>query len=209
MINLIGAYIITLLLLALIKERRAVASNLLVLERIPLAGRIVLSFLLFAFALRQGNFITPSRLSILDVLFIVLDGFSLWVHEAGHAYCMFFGKFVNSLGGTLAELVFPTIIIFVAHLVDRPVLSSLGVYWLGFNLIGISIYLGDARTRDLPLLGAGEHDWYYLLGVLNLLESDQHISAAVMSIGWMVVIAALLMLVFRFSTKAKLAISSH
>jgi len=44
-------------------------------------------------------------------------------------------------------------------------------------LYELSAYVGDARSRDLPLVGFAssedlEHDWGYLLGAMHMLPAD-------------------------------------
>jgi len=51
---------------------------------------------------------------------------------------------------------------------------QIALIYLAQNLMNISVYVSDARAKQLPLLGGKKvyHDWAYLLGELNLLESD-------------------------------------
>jgi hypothetical protein len=44
-------------------------------------------------------------------------------------------------------------------------------------LYSVSIYVADARARELYIIGGqGGHDWAYLLGTIGLLEFDIIIS---------------------------------
>lgn len=47
------------------------------------------------------------------------------------------------------------------------------IFWLGQNLINISVYAADAQLRQLPLLGKGTHDWYFMLKEFALLEQTE------------------------------------
>ena len=59
------------------------------------------------------------------------------------------------------------------------------------NLWNVSVYVRDARSQDLPLVGGGEHDWAYLLGETGLLAHDQAIGRAVHALGGVVFVCAI------------------
>ena len=104
----------------------------------------------------------------------LIDNADLVIHEAGHFFFMFFGRFIYTLGGTLMQIFLPSLIAwyFFRNLYKTGVQISL--LWLGQNFINISVYAADARAMKLPLLGGSHvyHDWHYLLGQLNILEYD-------------------------------------
>ncbi len=103
-----------------------------------------------------------------------IDNADLVIHEAGHFFFIFFGKFIYTAGGTLMQIILPSIIAwyFFRNLYRTGVQISL--LWLGQNLINISVYAADARAQKLHLLGGSKvyHDWHYLLGQLNMLQYD-------------------------------------
>ncbi len=103
-----------------------------------------------------------------------IDNADLVIHEGGHFFFMLFGKFIYTAGGTLMQIILPSIIAwyFFRNLYRTGVQISL--LWLGQNLINISVYVADARAQKLPLLGGHKvyHDWHYLLGQMGLLEYD-------------------------------------
>jgi hypothetical protein len=53
------------------------------------------------------------------------------------------------------------------------------------------VYVADARTEALPLVGGGEHDWAYLLGRLGWLKFDQIISHDIWFLGVITYIGAI------------------
>jgi len=63
--------------------------------------------------------------------------------------------------------------------------------WLGENLLNIGVYINDARTLALPLVGGGDHDWNIILGSLNMLRHDHYIAAIVKSLGWFIMLASI------------------
>jgi hypothetical protein len=106
-----------------------------------------------------------------------IDNADLVIHEAGHLFFMFFGKFIYTAGGTLMQIILPSIIVwyFLSNSYKTGIQVSL--LWLGQNLINISVYAADARAQLLPLLGGNKvyHDWHYLLGELNILQYDTEV----------------------------------
>jgi hypothetical protein len=106
-----------------------------------------------------------------------IDNADLVIHEAGHIFFMFFGKFIYTAGGSLMQVILPSIIAwyFLSKSYNTGVQVSL--LWLGQNLINISVYAADARAQMLPLLGGSRvyHDWHYLLGELDILQYDAEV----------------------------------
>ncbi|MDD5209325.1 MAG: zinc ribbon domain-containing protein [Elusimicrobiales bacterium] len=121
-------------------------------------------------ALIAGLFLFYTRWLGKENYFSPLDYVNLPFHEAGHVFLGFFGRFIMFLGGTVFQLLIPAVCL--VHLRRRG--ANLGwqlcLFWLGQNLLGISIYAGDAVTQALPLVGGGEHDWNYLLTAAGLIE---------------------------------------
>jgi hypothetical protein len=117
-----------------------------------------------------------------------LHNFDLIIHEAGHAIFRLFGEFIQFLGGTLMQLIVPIGITTYFFLHKQSFSGSITLFWIAVNLFDISIYMKDARSQQLPLLG-GElvtHDWWYLFGKLNLLAHDQAIGSFVHFLGFLI-----------------------
>jgi hypothetical protein len=104
-----------------------------------------------------------------------LDSLDLAVHESGHLVFGFDGEFLQFLGGTLMQLLVPAA--FVAYFWRRGdrYAATVPLWWAGQNCWNIGVYVRDARTQELPLVGGGEHDWFYLLGELDWLGYDQRL----------------------------------
>ncbi|MBP9749805.1 MAG: hypothetical protein KBD21_03680 [Candidatus Pacebacteria bacterium] len=115
----------------------------------------------------------------------ILDGANLIFHEAGH-WIFFWGpQFLMVLGGTLGQIVIPAVCA-VAFWREQKMLSMrIMLWWLGQNMVNVSVYVGDARAQVLPLLGGdgAGHDWAYLLHEMGLLAHDTAIAIWVASIG--------------------------
>jgi hypothetical protein len=114
-----------------------------------------------------------------------IDGVNLLVHEAGHWVFLPLGGFMHILGGSLFQTIFP--LVYVWYFARRYDLfsASLLFFWVGFNLINVSVYAGDAQVLQLPLLGGDGviHDWNYLLSSLHMLNYTKEVSAIIFGLG--------------------------
>ncbi len=118
--------------------------------------------------------------------YTLLDSVDLAIHETGHLVFGPFGMFIGFLGGTLFQLIVP--VAFVAYFLKEgdKYASSIVFWWVAQNLWNISVYVKDARSQVLPLVGGGEHDWAYLLGELGLLARDQNLGEMIRFFGVLV-----------------------
>ena len=125
----------------------------------------------------------------------LLDNIDLVIHEAGHFFFSFFGKFIYTLGGTLMQIILPSIIALFFFRNNYRTGVQFGLLWLGQNFINISVYAADARARKIPLLGGNKvyHDWNYILGELGILEYDQIVGYTFVGIAIIIFAVAVLM----------------
>ena len=136
------------------------------------------------------GFLTVKAVVVGDFLF--LHYVDLMFHEAGHMIFMFFGEFVQFLGGTIMQLLVP-IICGIAFLRQKDYFAAaVMLWWLGENFWDVSIYIADARLQALSLIG-GEHDWHYILGKMDLLAADQRIAMFIYGIGITLMVSALVL----------------
>ena len=121
----------------------------------------------------------------------LLDNVDLAIHETGHLVFAPFGEFVTALGGTLLQLLLP--IAFVVYFLRRKERFGAAVclWWVAQNCWNISVYVADARAQELPLVGGGEHDWFYLLSATRGLENDLALSRAIHGVGVLIFGASL------------------
>ena len=159
------------------------AEVLYVPEAVPLiafGGRVLLFLGLLIPGVRY-------MLSPLDAE--VFSGFlhliNLPFHEAGHLVFRPFGDFIASLGGSLGQILMPTICMGVFLVQNRdPFAGSVALWWVGQNFMDIAPYVNDARAGVMPLLGGntgqtapyGFHDWEYLLTETGLIRYDHTIA---------------------------------
>jgi hypothetical protein len=127
--------------------------------------------------------------------FGLLDNVDLVIHEAGHFFFILFGKFIYTLGGTLMQIILPSIIAVYFLRNNYRTGTQFGLLWLGQNFVNISVYAADAQARKLPLLGGEKvyHDWHYLLGEVGILEYDYIVGYTFLGISVVIFIIAILM----------------
>ena len=122
-------------------------------------------------------------------------------HEAGHIIFRPFGTFITSLGGTLGQLIMPSICMGVLLIKTHdPFGASVALWWVGENFLDIAPYVNDARAGQLPLLGGnfghsapyGFHDWQYLLTESGLLQYDHSLANAAFFMGSTIMLLSLL-----------------
>ena len=106
----------------------------------------------------------------------MFSAITLAFHEMGHVLFSFAGHFIGSLMGSGMQLLVPLIVIIIFVRQPDYFGAAVGGFWLSFAMFELALYIGDARSMDLPLvsLSAGdpEHDWNYLLGAMHMLPAD-------------------------------------
>lgn len=145
-------------------------------KRLEVLVKIIFTLLLIYFSLPYFTQNIP---------WTVFDSADLLIHEGGHLIFGFAGQFIQILGGSLMQTLMP--ILFAAYFAFKKSWYSLAfcVFWFGVNLISVGIYMADANTMVLPLLGGDGtiHDWHYLFNQMNVLQNAEIIGATVRSIG--------------------------
>lgn len=138
-----------------------------------------------------------------DGFVLLLDHANLAFHEAGHLFFGVLGSTAGLYGGTLGQLVFPGIA--VARFWQRRQAAGLALsgVWLFENFLNIARYMADARTRLLPLVGGGEHDWYHIFSRWSLLHRDTDIASLTRLLGWLGMIGCMLWLWQRFNAQQR------
>jgi hypothetical protein len=123
----------------------------------------------------------------------LLDSVDLAIHETGHLVFAPFGEFVTMLGGTLLQLLLPAAFVVYFFRRKERFAAAVCLWWVAQNFWNISVYVADARAQELPLVGGGEHDWFYLLSALRWLESDLALARAVHGVGVLIFVASLVL----------------
>jgi hypothetical protein len=121
-----------------------------------------------------------------------LDSLDLAIHETGHLVFGFDGETLMLLGGTLMQLLVPVAFAIALWRQGDRHGATVPVWWLGQNCWNVAVYISDARTQELPLVGGGEHDWAQLLGAAGWLEHDIELGRAVRLVGVLLYLVAVL-----------------
>jgi hypothetical protein len=158
-------------------------------------GALLLVLLFWGTALMssgiEGNAVGHSFLHLINLPF----------HEAGHVIFRPFGQFIQSLGGTLGQLLMPAICCGVLLIQTRdPFGASVALWWFGENFLDIAPYMADAQAGVLPLVGGnfghsspyGFHDWEFLLNESGLLHFDKALARGTFFFGSLIMLAALI-----------------
>lgn len=125
----------------------------------------------------------------------LIDNADLVIHEAGHLFFKFFGSFIYTLGGTLMQIILPSLIFYYFFRNSYRTGMQFSLLWLGQNFINISVYAADARAQKLPLLGGNKvyHDWHYILSEIGLLKFDMEVGYFFLGIAILLFITTLIM----------------
>jgi hypothetical protein len=116
-------------------------------------------------------------------------------HELGHIICLPFGEFLTVAGGSIWQILWWLSLALYTLIVKRQLTVSL-VMWMitAHSFIDLSVYIGDAKERNLPLLfglGKESHDWGNLLRWTGLVEYDGLIAGFAVFIGAAIAIIAI------------------
>lgn len=156
-----------------------------------------------AFVLWSVQFLLMDYRVLIDGLPAINSSFmhlvNLVFHEAGHVLFRPFGDFLTTLGGSLAQLIIPLLVVLAFLFQQRdPFGASLGLWWLAQSLMDLAPYIYDAGPRQMILLGGytgqdapGYHDWHRMLSDLGLLDVSEGMAAAVNAAGVLLMLASL------------------
>ena len=140
--------------------------------------------------------IWPMREDVIGASF--LHSINLPFHEAGHILFSPFGEFMTTLGGSLMQVLVPAACA-IAFLTTNwnPFGAAVMGWWAGQNLMDVAIYVNDARSLALTLIGGGTgaevegHDWERILIMTNSLHLDHTIANVTQFAGAAVMIGCL------------------
>jgi hypothetical protein len=105
---------------------------------------------------------------------------------------------MTTLGGSLTQVLVP-IICAIAFLTTswNPFGAAVMGWWAGENLMDVAIYINDARSLQLTLLGGQTgaevegHDWEHILIMTNSLHLDHRIANIAQFMGAAVMIGCI------------------
>ena len=154
---------------------------------------LLTSMLLLAFV---AALFPKAQLPVVSLFISALEILNFVFHETGHILFGFMGEFISVAGGSAGQLFVPILFLAAAFYRRQVYAAAFFMFWIGQNLINISLYIGDARLQSLHLLSpgallAGEqaiHDWNYLLSHLGLLWADYFLAAFIYALGVLVML---------------------
>ena len=130
-----------------------------------------------------------------------LHNVNLPFHEAGHLFFSPLGSFMQSLGGTLGQLLMPMVCCLVLLLKTRDAFgAAVAFWWFAENFLDSVSYINDASKLNMPLLGGNEgssspygfHDWEFILTEMGLVNQAQNIASVTHNAGSLLMLLALL-----------------
>jgi hypothetical protein len=128
---------------------------------ISLSGCLVLAYIM---VMMPEAYYEPSNAPKMAGIIWFIHLFILYIHEAGHLIFRPFGDTMYVLGGSIMQVLAPAAWI-ASALHDRSKLAAPAVFFTGYSMVDISVYMKDAEMRVLPLIGGKktEHDWWTVL----------------------------------------------
>ena len=128
----------------------------------------------------------------------VLDHANLAFHEAGHLIFGILGQTMGLYGGTLGQLVFPTVALVAFWHRKESVSFVFSGIWVCENFLNIARYMADARAQVLPLVGGGDHDWTRILSRWGVLHLDTKLAGLLSFLSWVGMLALVGWLAWRW-----------
>ena len=122
-----------------------------------------------------------------------ISSVNLIIHEAGHWIFFIFGDFLYIAGGSLMQLIMPSLFIVYFFGTEQKYSGSLMFYWLAINFFSVAQYAGDSIVMQLPLLGGDGaiHDWNQLLTTMGILKDTKIVADIIYTLGILSIIAGL------------------
>lgn len=147
-------------------------------RRTLLAGLVVLALLVRAF--------------IFGLHVPLLSYVDLGFHELGHMLAVPLGTVIHFLAGSFTQIAVPLglAVYFWIKVEDRAA-TALMLGWTATSAQNTSVYVADAPTRALPLIG-GTHDWWFLLSRWDALHLADGLAGMVWVFGLVIGAAGLL-----------------
>jgi hypothetical protein len=132
-------------------------------------------------------FVRGSRVPLLGLV-------DLGFHELGHLLTYPLPDVVTASMGSVTQVAVPIGLAAYFFVVRGDRLGgSLCLGWAGASAADVSVYIADAPTEDLALLGEGEHDWAFVLGPehLDALDLAAGLATLVKVLGFLLLFAGL------------------
>ena len=94
----------------------------------------------------------------------VLTYVNLGIHEAGHMFTYSSSELFIVLMGSIAQVAVPVLLALYFFVFRGDwIAAGLCLVWGATSALEVALYVADAPTQDLELIG-GKHDWAFILG---------------------------------------------
>jgi hypothetical protein len=114
----------------------------------------------------------------------------LGFHELGHLLTYPFPDVVTAMMGSIAQVAVPLgVALYFLFLRRERLGAALCLAWAATSAQNVSVYIADAPIQALPLLGEGMHDWAFVLGRFDAIDSAATIAAFVKGFGMILLFA--------------------
>lgn len=101
----------------------------------------------------------------------IIDTINLLIHEAGHFFSSWLGRTLYLMGGSIFQILLPGGIAFWVWW-NKPEHTMSPLFWTGWNVVNVSVYVSDAPFRKLRLIKSGlTHDWNAIMNRLDMMDS--------------------------------------
>ncbi|MGK0298670.1 MAG: hypothetical protein ACI9XC_002293 [Gammaproteobacteria bacterium] len=158
-------------------------------------GRVIALF--FMIYLGWGFITMDFHLNPYPLMDSFLHNVHLVFHEAGHIIFIPFGYFMTILGGTLGQLIMPTVVLGNFLYKQNTFAATVALWWLAHSFMDIAPYVDDAKVQQLILLGGktgadapGSHDWNNILNRLDRLEKCNDYASLAFNLGIFLMLVA-------------------
>ena len=163
------------------------------MRRALIAFEIIIFFILCYYSFYLAfDYQTPHGRHDMPTVIWIIDTIDLFIHEGGHGIFRFFGQFLYFLGGSLIQFIIPitTIIVFLRTSGLRSLMATL--FWLGQNMINVSVYIADAPKQQLTLISKHAlHDWRWLCNYMGIMDWSGELAGIVAFLGTLSLLGAI------------------
>lgn len=152
---------------------------------------LVIAYMAYLTFFLATSYLTPAGRMNLPFVLFALDMVNLFIHEGGHGVFKIFGQFIYALGGSLMQVILPVAAI-VVFLRSGPRTLMWTLFWLGQNIVNISVYIMDAPYRQLRLISKyAIHDWGWITDYLGVTHLAEDFGILVLIVGLLACLGAL------------------
>ena len=95
----------------------------------------------------------------------VLTYVNLGLHEAGHMFTYSASELTSAMAGSIAQVAIPLLAaLYFFFRRNDWVGAGVCLVWAATSAAEVSLFVADAPTQKLELLGDDKHDWAFILG---------------------------------------------